>query len=417
MGKDCPAVMNRQTKALVLGISLILVLFIVLGGLGVSAASSDDGAYRQIGVYSEVLSKIRTDYVEDPNFDAVKSGALHGLLESLDPESSYMSPQEFAEYKSHKANASGNIGVTVSKRFGYAAVVSVLPGSPADKADINPGDIIEALEGKTTRDLSVAEVRSMLMGEPGSSISMALVKPRKADPQKLTVQRANLTPPPAEQKMLDGNVAYIHPFTFSAGKTQEIANAIKTLQKQGATKILLDLRNNGQGEPEEGVSTANLFLNRGVISILKGQKYPTKEYTADPAKAITTSPLVVLVNSGTAGPAEIVAAAILENARGDVVGGKTFGVGSVQQTLPMQDGAALLLSVAKFYTPGGKAIQDTAITPNILVNGDDDIAALDDDSTPEGAETPGNERPQKPKQDLQLQRALDVLKNRKAAAA
>jgi carboxyl-terminal processing protease len=112
-----------------------------------------------------------------------------------------------------------------------------------------------------------------------------------------------------------------------------------------------------------------------------------------------------------------VAAAILENARGDVVGGKTFGVGSVQQTLPMQDGAALLLSVAKFYTPGGKAIQDTAITPNILVNGDDDIAALDDDSTPEGAETPGNERPQKPKQDLQLQRALDVLKNRKAAAA
>ncbi|MEO8727301.1 MAG: S41 family peptidase [Acidobacteriaceae bacterium] len=406
--------MNRKAKAIVLGTSLILVLFIVLGGLGVSAAPSagNDGAYRQIGVYSEVLSRIRSDYVEEPNFAEVKSGALHGLLESLDPESSYMSPQEYTEFKSHKAGANGHIGVTVSKRLGYAAVVSVLPGSPAEKAGIEVGDIIEALEGKTSRDLSVAEVRSMLAGDPGSSINLVLVKPRKTGPQKVTVQRAVLVVPKTNQKMLNDGIGYIQPYTLTSGKSQEIAAAIKGLEAQGAKKIVLDLRNNGQGDPQEGVSTANLFLNHGLIGYVQGQKYPKQEFTANPAKTITSLPVVVLVNTGTAGAAEIVSAALLENARADLVGSKTFGVGSIQKTIEMPDGAALLLSVAKYYTPGGKAIQDTAITPNVLVTNDLELAALEgNDNNPEDA---APEAAPMPKQDQQLQRAIEILKNHKA---
>lgn len=403
--------MNRKTKALVLGISLLLAIFMVAGGLGVSAASSSDGAYRQVGVYSEVLSRIQSDYVEAPNFAQVQSGALHGLLESLDPESSYMSPPEYSNYKAHKQQASGRIGVVISKRFGYAAVVSVLPGSPAAKAGINPGDIMEAIDNKTTRELSVAEVRSMLAGDPGSTVNLTLVKPRKAEPQKLAVQRAQVADPPTASHMLEPGVGYIQPFTLSKGKAQEITAAVKSLQKQGANKFLLDLRDTAEGDPQEGIAVTNLFLNRGVITYLQGQKVPKQEFDADAVKTVSIAPVVVLVNSGTAGAAEIVASALLDNARADLVGSKTFGVGSVQKTIELPDGAALLLSTAKFYTPGGKAIQDTAVTPNIMVSNDDELALLDDDTTPE---TTPQTAPPKPKDDKQLQRAVEVLKSRKA---
>ncbi|MBV9670328.1 MAG: PDZ domain-containing protein, partial [Acidobacteriales bacterium] len=341
--------------------------------------------------------------------------ALHGLLESLDPESSYMSQAEYADFKKHKS-ASGAVGLTVSKRFGYAAVVSVLPGSPADHAGIKSGDILEAVGGKTSRDLSVAEVRSMLTGDVGSSVELAVVKPPKAEPEKITVQRANLTVPPVAWRMVDASTGYIQPIAFTKGRTQEIANAMKALQKQGATKYVLDLRYDGMGEPEEGVATANLFMDHGVIATLEGQKYPKQQYVAQAAKTVSQAPVAVLVNGGTAGPAEIVAAALLGNARGDVVGNKTFGVGSIQKTMELPDGSALLLSVAKYYAPGGKAIQDAAVTPNVLVSNEDDLAALaseDSDGSDVNTDQSNSKRePAAPKQDLQLQRALEVLKSK-----
>jgi len=409
--------MSKTTKLTVIVLSFLVASFVVLGQFGVRAADtgSDDGSYRQLGVYSEVLSRIRTEYVEEPNISAVTNGALHGLLESLDANSSYLDPTEFKEYKQRK-EGKANIGAAISKRYGYAAVISVIPGGPADKAEIASGDILEAIEGKSTRDMSLAEIDGRLTGTPGSVVNVSVVRPRRATPVRSAITLAIVADPPLTDKMMQDGIGYIKVDDFPKGRAQEIANKLKTLQKDGAKKIILDLRNSGDGSEEEGVATANLFLNHGTITYLQGQKYPKQTFNADPQKAVATNlPLVVLVNRGTAGPAEIVAAAIMENARGDVVGDKTFGSGSVQKVIDMPDGAALILSVAKYYSPSGKALQDTAVTPNILVadNMDDFIAPDEDENAEDQAQ---EERDKVNQPDDQLNKAIEVLKTQNTKA-
>jgi carboxyl-terminal processing protease len=405
--------MSMKTKAVVLFASFAVLLFMVVGEFGGVRASSGDGAYRQLEVYSEVLSRVHSEYVEDPNIPAVTNGALHGLLESLDANSSFLTPAEYKEYKARNTETKGDIGAGVSKRFGYATVISVIPGGPADKAGVEGGDIFEAIEGKSTRELSLAEIRAMLEGQPGSNLTVGVVRSRRAE-QKIVITRDIVSIPAVSDKAMDDGVGYIKVDAFSKGKAQEIANKIKALQKDGATKLILDVRNASEGEENEGIATANLFLNHGTITYLQGQKYPRQAFNADPAKDITNLPLVVLVNRGTAGPAEIVAAAILGNARGDVVGDKTFGDGSVQKVIDLDNGGALILSVAKYYTPDGKAIQDSAVTPNVLVADVDEDAALPDDD--QEAAPPDATKKQKPQQDDQLQKAIEVLKDRELKA-
>jgi carboxyl-terminal processing protease len=404
-----------KAKAAILVSSFAVLLFMVVGGLGGVRASSNDGAYRQLQVYSEVLSRVNSEYVEDPNIPKVTDGALHGLLEALDPNSSYLSPKEYEDYKSKKTEAKADIGAAISKRFGYAAVISVVPGGPADKAGIQGSDIFEAIESHSTREMSLAGIRALLSGQPGSNVTVSVVRARRAEPQKLTIARDVVAIPTVSEKLMEDGVGYIKADTLTKGKSQEIAARIKSLQKQGAKKFVLDLRNDGEGEESEGIATANLFLNHGTITYLQGQKYPREAFTADPSKAITNLPVVVLVNRGTAGPGEVVAAAILENARGDVVGDKTFGDGSVQKLIDLPDGSALILSVAKYYSPSGKAIQDTAITPNVLIADTDEDAPLPDDDQDSAAPVDEN-KTKAPQQDEQLRKAIEVLKKRETKA-
>ena len=243
--------MSKTTKLIVLSLSFLLASFVVVGGLGVKANTNDDGSYRQLGVYSEVLSRIRTEYVEEPNISAVTNGALHGLLESLDANSSYLDPTEYKDYKQRKEGKAG-IGAAVSKRYGYAAVISVIPGGPADKAEIESGDIIEAIEGKSTRDMSLAEIDGLLTGPPGSVVNVSVVRPRRAQPVKSALTRAIVTDPPISDKMMEDGIGYIKVDDFPKGRSQEIANKLKALQKDGAKKIILDLRNSGDGEERRG---------------------------------------------------------------------------------------------------------------------------------------------------------------------
>jgi len=401
---------SKPVKVAVLSISCLIFVFAIWGGLNVHAsASKSDGAYKEIGVYSEVLSRIRSEYVEEPNISQVTNGALHGLLESLDANSSYLTPAEYKTYKAHKTSAKGDIGAVVSKRFGYADVVSVIPGSPAEKAGLEDSDIIEAIEGKSTREMSLAEIHDLIAGEPGTSVNFSVVRARKAEPQKMSITRALISIPASSEKMMDAGVGYVKVDALNKGKSQEIAGKIKALQHEGAKKLILDLRNVAEGDPAEAVSTANLFLDHGTITYLAGQKYERQNFNADPEKAITKLPLVVLVNRGTAGPGEIVAAAILDNARGDVLGEKTFGNGSVQKLIEIPDGSALILSVAKYYTPAGKAIEDASVTPNIVVADQDEDFGVDEEGNPKDNEEPKNAAP---KPDEQLLRAVEVLKNR-----
>ena len=225
--------MSMKTKAAILVTSFAVLLFVVVGSLGGVHASSNDGSYRQLQVYSEVLSRVRTEYVEEPNIPKVTDGALHGLLESLDSNSGYMSADAYKAFKNHKTESKGGIGAVVSKRFGYAAVVSVLPGSPAEKAGIEQTDIFESIEGQSTREMSLPEIRNLLAGTPGSTLNVEVVRARKAEPQKMSITRDIVTIPPVADKMMDDGIGYVKVEALTKGKAQEIAAKVKSLEKVG----------------------------------------------------------------------------------------------------------------------------------------------------------------------------------------
>ncbi|MCU1320090.1 MAG: peptidase [Edaphobacter sp.] len=410
--------MPKITKILLLVISVVLVLTVFLGvnSSGVSAASEpQDGAYRQINVYSEVLRHIQTDYVEEPNIGTVTNGALRGLLESLDADSSYLTPEDYKAYKADKGGKA-QVGINVSKRYGYATVVSVVPGSPADKANLNDGDIIEAIGAQDTRDLSLAMIQLLLEGQPGSQLTVSIVRPRKATPEKVAMTRVATTVPPVTETMYENSsILYLKPGVLDHDHVQQVEAKLKAMQKVGNKKVLLDLRDVAAGDMAEATRLANFLLKSGTIAMLEGQKVQKQTFVADASKAINaTAPLVVLVNRGTAGPGELVAAALLDNKRADLVGEKTFGEGAQQKTFELPDGAALILSIAKYESPSGKKLQDEGVTPGVLVASNvDDGSAVDDEATPPADNQPPARKPGVAV-DEQLTKALDLLKSKAA---
>jgi carboxyl-terminal processing protease len=378
-----------------IALCLALVSGVVLGEFGLLGvrAGAQDGAYRQNNVYSEVLNKIQTDYVTEPKINDVTTGALHGLLESLDADSSYLTPAEYTLYKDRQAAGAAQVGITASKRYGYAVVVSVLPGSAAAKEHLTDGDVIESIGDLSTRELSLAMIRLMLEGKPGSTVALSVVRPGKPDPEKVTLTRAITGAPALDERQLEGaTILYLKPGALTPSRVDEMATALKSA---AGRKVLLDLRDSAGGDAEQGVRLANFFIKQGTLAVLEGQKFPRQTFTADPAKFITDAPLVVLINRGTYGPAELTAAAIKDAKRGDVVGERSFGLGSVQKTIELPDGAALLLTVAKYQTAAGKKIQDEAVAPTVVV-----------ETAGEGEE----EEAAPPKSDEPLLKAIELLK-------
>lgn len=397
--------MSKNFKRSILAISVALVIFVFVGGFGpsrVRAGTEKDGAYKEMEVYSEVLKKIQSDYVADPNIGNVTNGALHGLLESLDADSSYLSRDEYKTYKQHLSEGTAQVGMNLSKRFGYATVVSVVPGSPAEKQQIGDGDIIESIGDQSTREMSLAMIRLLLEGKPGTNVTFSLVRPRKAEPEKITITRtAQIVPPLGEQQYENSSILYLKPSVLTKDRVSEMETRLKAMAKNGNKKVVLDLRDVAEGDNDQAIRLANAFLQSGTIATLEGQKFARQTFTAEASKFITAAPLVLVVNHGTSGPGELVAAAILDTKRGDVVGDRTFGEGSIQKTIEMQDGAAVIVSVAKYSSPSGKKIQDEAVTPNVVV-----ASSIDqEDKSDEGPRAA-------PKADDQLNKALDLLKQK-----
>lgn len=402
-------IMKERGRILIVSLSTALTLLVLIGALLGQDKSSQE-PYRPLAVLSEVLSRIQTDYVEDPSFPRVTEGALHGLLESLDPYSSYLSPAEYKEYqKGSRGDAS--IGAVVFKRGGMAGIVTTLPGGPAAKAGLSAGDIIESIDGISSQDLSYAEVVSQLEGPAGSTVKITVVRERAQDPQVFELKREIFHVPEIEARIVEPGIGYMKVVALPKGEAQKIAGKIQDLRRIGARKFILDLRDNAWGDMQEGMATANLFVRRGLIGYVEGQQYPRQSFTAEEGKFVSEEPLEVLVNESTGGAAEIAASAIMENHRGDVVGGRTFGIGSIQKTIPLEDGSALILSVAKYYSPVGKQIQESGVTPTVVVLEDRDLVSLNGEDESDQEPAP----PAKPQEDLPLKRAIELLKAQNAA--
>jgi carboxyl-terminal processing protease len=283
----------------------------------------------------------------------------------------------------------------------------VVPGSPADtQAHINDGDMIESIGGKTTRVMSLAMIKLLLDGKPGTDVTFGLIRPGgKPQPEKITLTRGQVAyPPMGVQQYENSSILYLKPGILDRQRVDQVIARLKSMRKDGNTKVLLDLRDVAEGDDAQGIRLANAFIQSGTIASLEGQTVPKQTFTAEVSHFVTNAPLVVLVNNGTEGASEIVAAAVLDHKRGDVVGSRTFGGAIQQKTITLPDGAALLLTVAKYKAPDGSIIQDKAVTPNVVVNKTiDQFLAEEDDSA----------RPA-PHPDDQLNKALEVLKQKSA---
>lgn len=411
--------------------STFLVALLLLGGVvskGAAAAddrpSAHDNVYKHLEVYSEVLSRIKSEYVEEPDMASVTLGAMNGLLEAIDPYASYLNPEQYKEYLKNFDTYRGDLGMVLAKKFGYITVVSVVPGSPAAKAGLTTGDMLESIKGIATRDMPLAYAKLLLRGQPGSTVELSVLR-RKPEPQKLTMTRAAITAPAVESKLMPEAIGYIKIASMGEPQLKEAAAAITELQKQGAKKLVLDLRYSASGDPQEGIELANMFVDKGLLAYTQGQKSPRKNYDADPKKDLTSLPLIVLTNRGTAAAAEVAAAALQGDKRAQLVGEHTYGDASILRPITMDDGSAIILSVAKYYSPDGKSIQDNGVQPETLVAEAEPLGTDTDDDDGAAAPSPGivgaPKTPSKPGQpdaaggtspadDQILQKALELAK-------
>jgi carboxyl-terminal processing protease len=412
--------LNSKSKYAILLLSSVLVIYAILGGM-LGRVSAQGGSYQQLSIFMEVLNRIQNDYVDEPSIKDAVAGAVRGLIENVDPYGGYLAPRDAAFYKEYNPQKTPGIGVILAKppRLGYPVIISAIPGSPAAKAGLGTGDVLESIDGMTTREMNLVQVNALLASPAGKPVNLSVIRTRRADPEQMTVNREVVQAPPVEAKMVDSNVAYLKIPFLAAGKTLEAKKHLEDLLKKGATSVILDLRATAGGEEKEALELANLFIDSGTLGYLQGQKFEKKTFVADPKQAVTKAPLAILVNQGTAGAAEIVAGAVEDNHRGQIVGTKTFGVGSVQKLMPLEDGSALLISVAKYYTPSGKQIQDletqdSGIKPTVETHQANEDAADPNADDQLEVQPPNKTEPEK-EDDRQLNKAIEILRNPSSA--
>jgi len=405
--------MTSRIKLLVITTSTCLVLFLLVGAVVGRGAGTRD-AYRHFQVLTEVLSRIKSEYVEEPDMEGVTLGALNGLLEAIDPYASYLDEDQYRQYRQSLEQNQAGLGLVLSRRVGYVSVVDTVPGSPADQVGIQTGDMIEAIDGVATRDMPLAYAEVLLRGRAGSTVNLTVLRVRQqaAEPQEIVVARAVVESPPIESRMLDDGIGYVRVRSLEEGKTAEIANHLSDLMNAGAEKILLDLRRSATGDPEEGLALADLFLDDGLMVYLEGQNHPREDFRAASDDTICRLPMVVVVNRGSAQGAEIAAAALLANDRAEVVGERTYGDAAVREAVPLRDKGAVILSVAKYHAADGAALQDEGVVPTVVQFAPEPLPPID------GEEPRIEPVPEVPlSEDVLIQKAIEVLQGESAQAA
>jgi carboxyl-terminal processing protease len=414
--------MSLKKKFTIISLSAALAIYTIAGAWLATRAqqpANDPGAQQRI--FESVLQHIQNDYVDEPNMEKVRAGALRGLAYGLDPYSTYLTPEQVADFRAEKKGNQVGIGAELSQYASYLYVVAPVKGSPADQAGVRAGDVIEYIDNKATRDISLYDARQLLNGAAGTEVKLRIL--RAPRPMTVTVKRGTFRAPAAEARLEGGKIGILRINSLDAGEAADAKARLQDLIKQGAQKIVIDLRSVAGGEIQEGVTVANYFIPSGPLARTIGREQKVlKAYEADPKLALFNGPAVVLIDTGTAGAAEVVASAFAERKRGDVVGERSFGAGAEQELFTLRDGDGLLLTTVKWASASGKPFlgEDRAhsgVAPTVEVKRPEAPDNLDVDDLPSTDEAKPSASPepiQKPEpEDVQLKKALELLRDKR----
>jgi len=369
--------MLHKGKIIVFLVSLVLVLYGISAAFYGKVVAKDD-AYKEISVFMDVLKRVADDYVEEPDMNKVQEGAMRGLIGALDPYSSFLPRDRYEDLEKRRSSGIAGAGMILSKRSDAIYVVSCAQDGPAAEVGIRPGDYLISVGGQLVEDKSLLEAESYLGGAPGTKVQVEIFRSSRSNPLKMELV---LRPPSSEtvkSKLMEGNTALLDIESLTDESVEQARKQLTALISMGAEKLVLDLRDCADGGAAEGAELANFFLRDGMICYSQnrlGEKVQTIEASSD--KYITDMPLVVIINNSTASAAEITAGALKDRERATIVGEKSFGVGSSQKEIELKSGAVLVLSTAKYHTPGGKMIQDEAVRDAGIIP---DVAVPDTDT-------------------------------------
>jgi len=419
--------MSFRSKFLVVVFSATLALYAVVGGLIFTRAQQQNDPGAQLRIFESVLQHIHDDYVDEPDLNKVRAGALRGLAYGLDPYSTYLTVDQVRDFRVELDKGQAGIGAELSQVASYLYIIAPVKGGPAERAGIQAGDIIEYIDNKATRDISLYDAKQLLNGASGTEVKVRVLR-AGTRPLMLSLKRAPVQAPGVETRMEGARVGIVRINSLAEGEATQVQKRVQELQKQGSQKLVLDLRGVAGGSLAEGVKVANLFIKDGALAqtIGRGNK-SLKTFTADSKVGIFDGPVAVLIDRGTAGAAEVIASAFIERKRGDVVGEKSFGAGAEQQLFPLRNGDGLLLTTVKWASSTGKSFIGSGVSPTVEVKrpelaaaiDPDDLTGNDDDAIAAPAQ-PGERRevapeaasPKQQTEDTQMKKALELLKDK-----
>ena len=418
-------------KRIILMVALIFAVAstgILIGRWTISSVDAEMNGYDELRVFSEAMSIVRKNYVEETKPKDLVYGAIKGMLGSLDPHSAFMSPEQFKEMQVDTKGEFGGLGIQIGVKDGMLTVIAPIEDTPAYKAGIKAGDKIIKINNEFTKDMSLHDAVSKMRGVPSSSVKITVIREGWKETKDFTMVREIIKIKSVKSKLIEDSIGYVKINQFQEQTSSDLSSAIEKLTQQNITALILDLRNNPGGLLNSAVDVSSQFLQSGkLVVFIKDRKGEKIEYRSSMNKLNTNMPMVVLVNQGSASASEIVAGALKDWNRAVIIGTQTFGKGSVQSVVPLGDGSALRLTTARYYTPKGVSIQTTGITPDIMVKpeikeGEKNRPAIREKDLERhlknGIEM--EEKPNEPedaipieadeKEDIQLQRAIDLLK-------
>jgi carboxyl-terminal processing protease len=362
--------MNRRGRLFVLAFSIGIIAFAVIGGFMSRAAAARQDGYQSLAIFDDVVTLITNNYVEDVDMDKVMKGAMHGLADGLDPDSAFLDQEQVTAFESGSPAGAAQVGLELTRQY-YLRVIAARDGSPAARAGLLPGDYIRAIDGQSTRDTSVFQGMRMLAGKPGTDVRLTVLRGNAAEPHDITLTREALPATRVTSRSVAPGVGLIRVPAFGKTTADEIKSEAATLSQNGATRLLIDLRGTAFGETEAGLAAARLFVPKGTLAFRQARGQEKEPIATASGDGTITQPVVLLTDRGTSGAAELFASALHGNTRATLVGERTLGRAARQKLVKLPDGSGLLLTNLFYLAPGGGAIHEKGLTPDVAVDSPD----------------------------------------------